>query len=294
MPPTRYRGGSVVKGQVAIIDDDQPTITLTSDAASITEGETVTFTLTRGNNTARRHLVGVRVDDPGGFLQGDYPGDPEGVETPTSVMFSAGDTTKTIAITPPDDRRDIPDGALTLTVEEARRLRDSGDQPQTVQVADNDVAPQVQITFNHDEVEEGEELVLTITRIGEDKNDLEIPMMGGRADDQRFTVIGLDPASLWPPSATVCPTTTEGPDVEYSFTLHPENPEFWTPTGDTTVTARIVDNDPYLVGVQALESSVNEGFPSLPVLPRRAYRGHRAGEFTSLSGGDGSRCGYCR
>ena len=246
LPPTRYRGGSVVKGQVAIIDDDQPTITLTSDATSITEGETVTFTLTRGNNTAVETLVGVRVDDPGGFLQGDYPGAPDGVETPTSVMFSAGDTTKTIAITPPDDRRDIPDGALTLTVEEAAGYEILGSNPQTVQVADNDVAPQVQISFNHDEVEEGEELVLTITRIGEDKNDLEIPMMGGRADDQRFTVIGMDPGeSLATLRYSLPDDDRKGPDVEYSFTLQPENLEFWTPTGDTTVTAKIVDNDPY-------------------------------------------------
>ena len=197
------------------------------------------------------------------------------METPTSVMFSAGDTTKTIAITPPDDRRDIPDGALTLTVEESPGYEILGTNPQTVQVADNDVAPQVQISFNHDEVEEGEELVLTIARIGEDKNDLEIPMMGGRADDQRFTVIGMDPGeSLATLRYSLPDDDRKGPDVEYSFTLHPENPEFWTPTGDTTVTARIVDNDPYRVGVQALESSVNEGFP----IPFRFFHDGHTGD----------------
>ena len=105
LSPKKHRGSSIVRGQVAIIDDDQPTITLTADETSITEGEAVTFTLTRAKNTAVQTIVGVRIDDPGEFLQGDYPGDPDGVETPTSVMFADGDTTKTIIITPPDDRR---------------------------------------------------------------------------------------------------------------------------------------------------------------------------------------------
>ena len=260
LSPKKHRGSSIVRGQVAIIDDDQPTITLTADKTSITEGEAVTFTLTRGNNSAVQTTVGVRIDDPGNFLQGDYPGDPDGVETPTSVMFDNGDTTKTITITPPDDRRDIADGSLTFTVEADPGYEILGTNPRTVQVVDNDVAPQVQISFNHDEVEEGEELVLTITRIGEDKNDLEIPMMGGRADDQRFTVIGMDPGESAATLRYMLPDDdVKGPDVEYSFTLLPENLEFWTPTGDSTVSAEIVDNDPYRVSVRAFRSRVDEG-----------------------------------
>ena len=36
------------------------------------------------------------MDDPGKFLQGDYPGGTDGVDTPTSVMFADGETTKTV------------------------------------------------------------------------------------------------------------------------------------------------------------------------------------------------------
>ena len=274
-PKRRYRGTSVVKGQVTINDDDQPTITLTADATSITEGEPVTFTLTRTNNTAVQTLVGVRIDDPGAFLQGDYPGDPAGVDTPTIVMFDDGDTTKTVTITPPDDRRDIADSSLTFTLEADPGYEILGANTQTVQVADNDVAPQVQISFNHDEVEEGEELVLTITRIGEDKNDLEIPMMGGPVGDQRFMVVGMDPGqSQFELRYSLPDDDVRGPGVEYSFTLQPENPEFWTPAGDTTVTAKIVDNDPYRVGVQALEASVNEGYP----IPLRFFHDGHTGD----------------
>ncbi len=258
--PAKRRGSSVVKGQVAIMDDDQPTIELTSDKTSFVEGETVNFTLTRGNNTTGELIVGVEVDDPGSFLLGDYVGDADGVETPTSVMFADGDATKTVAIALPDDRRDIPDSALTFTVEEDPAYEILGTNPQTVDVVDNDVAPQVQISFNHDEVEEGQDLILIVKRIGEDKNDLEIPMTGGRDDDQRFTVIGLDPGESEAHLRYNLPDDEfKGPDVGYSFTLQPENPEFWTPTGDTTVTAKIVDNDPYRVSVRAFSTSVDEG-----------------------------------
>ena len=258
--PTKRRGSSVVKGRVAILDDDQPTIELSSDETSVTEGETVNFILTRGNNTTGELIVGVEVDDPGTFLLGDYVGDADGVETPTSVMFADGDATKTVAIALPDDRRDIANSALTFTVEEDPGYEILGTNPQTVQVVDNDVAPQVQISFNHDEVEEGQDLILIVKRIGEDKNDLEIPMTGGRDDDQRYTVIGLDPGESEAHLRYNLPDDEyKGPDVGYSFTLQPENPEFWIPTGDTTVTAKIVDNDPYRVSVRAFRASVDEG-----------------------------------
>ena len=258
--PAKRRGSSIVKGQVSIIDDDQPTIELTADKTSVTEGEAVVFTLTRGNNTTGELLVGIQVDDPGNFLLGDYVGDADGVETPTSVMFADGESAKTVAITPPDDRRDISDSSLIFTVEEAPAYEILGTNPQTVEVVDNDVAPQVQISFNYDEVEEGQDLILIVKRIGEDKNDLEVPMTGGRDDDQRFTVIGLDPGESEAHLRYSLPDDEyKGPDVGYSFTLQPENLEFWTPTGDTTVSAKIVDNDPYRVSVRAFSASVDEG-----------------------------------
>ena len=163
--------------KVRILDDDRPTITLSVDDTSITEGDTATFTLTRGNNTANELIVGVSVDDPGGFLEGNFASD--AVEVPSSIMFAAGETTKEIAITPPDDWRDILDNAITFTVAAEPHYDIVGSSSLTVQVADNDVAPQVSINFNHAEVDEGADLVLEIRRIGEDKNPLEIPITAG-------------------------------------------------------------------------------------------------------------------
>ena len=128
-----------------ITDDDLPTISLSSNAPSIAEGDELTFTLTRGNNTTGELVVGVSVEDPGGFLNGNYPS--EAVEAPTSVTFAPGDVSKVITLTPPDDWRDIPDSSITFTVMDEPEFEILGDSALTVQVADNDTAPQVQISF---------------------------------------------------------------------------------------------------------------------------------------------------
>ena len=48
---------SISTKKVTILDDDRPTITLSVDDTSITEGDTATFTLTRGNNAADELIV---------------------------------------------------------------------------------------------------------------------------------------------------------------------------------------------------------------------------------------------
>ena len=71
------------------------------NSTSVTEGDPVAFTLTRAANTTGELIVGVAVDDPGGFLQGNVAW--EAVEVPSSVVFAPGETVKEINLTPPDD-----------------------------------------------------------------------------------------------------------------------------------------------------------------------------------------------
>ena len=241
-----------------ILDDDRPTITLSVDDTSITEGDTATFTLTRGNNTANELIVGVSVDDPGGFLEGNYAS--EAVAVPSSIMFAPGEATREIAITPPDDWRDIPDNAITFAVAEEPDYDIVGSSSLTVQVADDDVAPQVSISFNHAELDEGNDLVLEITRMGEDKNPLEIPITAGPVGNQQYHVAGMDAGiSLLRITYSQPDDSFRGPDHHYEATLHPGRPEFWVPTGATTVNGAIVDNDPYVVSVEAITPRVDEG-----------------------------------
>ena len=261
------------KTRVRILDDDRPTISLAADATSITEGEPVTFTLTRVNTTVGELIVGVTVDDPDGFLEGNYAS--EAVEVPSSVVFAPGEATKEVTLTPPDDYRDIPDSALTFTVAAEPGYEIAGPASLTVQVADNDVAPQVQISFNHAEVDEGEDLVLTVARIGELKNDLEVELTLGPVGNQRYSVTGLDPGQQSLTTTYSLPDDQfKGPDTHYQATLHPGNPEFWVPTGATTINGAILDNDLYTVGVRGLTASVDEG----QLLSYRVYHNGHTGE----------------
>ena len=131
---------SRLRNEANILDNDRPDITLTADKTALGEGETVTFTLTRAVNTRIETTVGVAVDDPGGFLQGNSISDR--VETPSSITFAPGEVTKTLAITPPEDWRDIPDSTLTFTVADEPHYTITADASIAVPVTDNDIAPQ--------------------------------------------------------------------------------------------------------------------------------------------------------
>ena len=250
-----YRPAST---QVRIVDDDQPTVSLSVNSTSVTEGDPVAFTLTRGANTTGELIVGVAVDDPGGFLQGNVAW--EAVEVPSSVVFAPGETVKEINLTPPDDWRDIPDSTLTFTVTQEPKFEMVGPASLTVQVADDDVAPQVQISFNEAEVDEGNDLILAISRIGEDKNPLEVDLTFGPVDDQQYQVVVMETGqSLLHIIYNHPDDSRKGPDVVYEATLLLGPPEFWTPTGQTTITSAVLDNDPYRVGVEAQARIYDEG-----------------------------------
>ena len=259
-PQFRYFSGDYARAsaKVQIVDDDQPTVSLSVNSTSVTEGEPVKFTLTRGANTTGELTLDFTVDDPGGFLQGNVAWN--AVEIPSSMVFAPGETVKEINLTPPDDWRDIPNSALTFTVTQEPEFEMVGPASLTVQVADNDVAPQVQISFNHAEVYEGNDLILAITRIGDDRNPLEIEITVGPADNQEYQVVVMEAGqSLLHFVYNHPDDDRKGPDVEYKATLHSGPPEFWTPTGPTTVSGVILDDDPYRVGVVAETPNVDEG-----------------------------------
>ena len=250
--------------QVNITDDDLPAISLTSNETSITEGDELTFTLTRSNNTTGDLTVGVAVDDPGGFLQGNYLS--EAVEVPSSVAFAPGDVSKVISLTPPDDYRDIPDSTITFTVTEGPDFEVLGDKALTVQVADNDTAPQVRISFTDENgqavqsAEEGNALRLLITRVGETTNPLEIPIEAGPAGSETSTVVGMDEGQsqvyLQYDSAD---DDYREPDRVYRAELFPISDELWTAATTGRIEATITENDPYTVSVETFVTRVNEG-----------------------------------
>ena len=100
--------------------DDPPRgralITLARDQASITEGQTATFTLTRtGGDTTQELTVDLRVDDSGDYLRGNHWD--AAPDIPTQATFAANLTTATVSLTTPDDDRDLSAaGLITLNV----------------------------------------------------------------------------------------------------------------------------------------------------------------------------------
>ena len=222
--------------------------------------------------------MGVAVDDPGGFLAGNFLS--EAVEAPSSVIFAPGDVTASVNLTPPDDWRDIPDSTLTFTVMAEPEYEITGAASITVPVADNDVAPQVQISFNAAEVDEGQDLVLTITRTGEDKNPLNIGLTTGPPGHQSYRLLRMDAGhSQLVRTFNLPDDDYKSLDTEYEATLHPGPPAFWTPATPTTVTARILDNDLYTVGIEAITPAVDEG----QALQYRVYHDGHTGDWVNVN-----------
>ena len=186
---------SGVDAAFLIVGDDYPSVRLSVDSTSVTEGDPVAFTLTREGGTTGELTVGVAVDDPGGFLKGNSPS--EAVAVPSNVAFAPGETVREITLTPPDDWRDIPNGALTFRViEDKRKFEIVGPVSLTVQVADNDVAPQVAISFNESEVVEGTDLVLTIEP-GQSHFTEPVPRVGNLRPIRRACAWRPHPLVMW-------------------------------------------------------------------------------------------------
>ena len=85
------------------------------------------------------------------------------------------------------------------------------------------MAPQVAISFNESEVVEGTDLVLTIERVGDNRNPLKIPVTAGPAGDQQDQVVeiaaGMSAATL---TFSLPDNTYKGPDFQYEATLRPD------------------------------------------------------------------------
>ena len=91
-----------------------PVVSIARVAASITEGDSAEFQLTRSGDTATAVTVDIRVEDPGNLLRGDLWDPPP--QIPTQVDIAANQTTATLSIPVPDDLRDIPSDDLKVVV----------------------------------------------------------------------------------------------------------------------------------------------------------------------------------
>ncbi len=154
------RLGTDIQVTVTIADDDLPAITVTADAASVTEGIAAEFTLRRTGIVTEVLAVEVSVSEDGDMLSG----------TPdSSVTFEIGSATAALSVATVDDAADEADSVVTVTVDadttNPAAYEVGTPATATVTVNDNDL-PAITVEADTASVTEGTAAAFTLTRAG--------------------------------------------------------------------------------------------------------------------------------
>ncbi len=133
-----YTVGSSASGSVSIADDDlpPPAVSITADAASVTEGGAASFTVTADRAPDADLTITLSVTEAAG---GDHvAADDEGTAT---VTIAKGTTEAAFPVATVDDAVDEPDGSVTVTVAAGDGYTVSSSRgAATVSVSDDDAA----------------------------------------------------------------------------------------------------------------------------------------------------------
>ena len=153
--PETYRVGEQ-NAVVTVKDNDLPTVTIEADHYSRTEGETVTFTLTREGDRNVPLTVNVSVTGGDSFITGTRP---------TTVKFEQSESTKTLTLTtvdddPEDERADV---TAAITAGSAYTIGSPGSAGVTLFDSEH-TYPEVSIRAENAVVAEGDDVVFTLTR----------------------------------------------------------------------------------------------------------------------------------
>ena len=161
---------------IRVVADEDKFVTIAAEDGSIAEGENAEFTLTRTGGVSSALTVNVRVADPGDAMRGNHwddalqPGDYQ-----KEVTFAADATTATASFPTRPNVRDTGDLTLTASVYEGDELSVWVGTPfsATVDVEDDDTAPEVSLSVDPNQIIEGEEVTFTVTRHGDTSEALE-------------------------------------------------------------------------------------------------------------------------
>ena len=156
-PGAGYDVGSPSSASVTVTDGDAlaPNLTITADAASVTEGTSVGFTITADSAPSSSIRVQVSVTGTGEHLTGT---------TPTEVTLSSGSTTAWVVLQTKNDGGDASNGSVTVTIEPGAGYNVGSPSSASVPVTDGDaVAPNLTITADAASVTEGTSVGFTIT-----------------------------------------------------------------------------------------------------------------------------------
>ena len=153
-----YSSGSTQVVGVDILDNDLPTVTIEAGQGDREEGQDVEFTLTRQGDLSVLLTVNVTITGGGDYLT-EAP--------PQTVAFAEGASTASLSLPTEDDDPVDDDDTLTVTVAAGNDYQAGEPAAASVSLFDSQrFYPSVSIRANRAVVDEGEEVVFTLTRTG--------------------------------------------------------------------------------------------------------------------------------
>ena len=231
-----------------------PEITVTADAASVTEGGDAVFTIAASPAPAADLQVDVTV-----AATGDY-GLSAGTRTVT--IPTSGSATLTLATA--GDTTDEPDGSVTVTVADGSGWTAGDPASGTVAIRDDDAAlPEVTIAVKAASVTEGGNAVFTLTASPAPAADLAVSVSvtadgdyGVTAGTRTVTIPTTGSATL---TLATADDGTDEPDGSATVTVQTGSGYTVGASASGTVAVRDDDLPPPVVTIAAKAESVSEG-----------------------------------
>ena len=156
---TAYYRQDPATAWVTIKDTDLPVVSVEADSEGVHESYDADFTLTRVGRTDIALTVNVTVTQVGSFLPS---GDP-----PSTVTFPVGSETATLTLATVGDSTLEDHGSVTVAIAEGDDYEVGLPASATTAIADNDRSGvSVSIAGENAAVDEGENVVFTVTRTG--------------------------------------------------------------------------------------------------------------------------------
>ena len=233
-----------------------PTVSISAVTTSVTEGQSITFTLTASSAPVSNLTVKVSVTQSGSFIRG----------TPTtSVTISSGQTSASFKVNTHNDSVDEPDGSITATLSAGTGYGLGSTSSKIVTVLDNDLPPKptptVSISAVTTSVTEGQSVTFTPTSSFAPNSNL--PVNVGVTQIGSF-IRGTATTSVSMPSGQTSASFSVDTDDDSvdepsgSITASVEAGTGYGVGSSSSVTATVLDNDlpklasPDILGVEPL------------------------------------------
>ena len=247
--PSGVSEGTTNETVVSITDDDVPSVTVSYGAGSysVDEGSTTTITVTLSADPERTVTIEISKANQGGASSSDYSG------VPASVVFNAGETSKTFTFAATSDTVDDDDESVKLTFGATlpSGVSEGTTNETTVSITDDDV-PSVTVSYGAGSysVDEGSTTTITVTLSADPERTVTIPISKANQDGASSSDYSGVPASVVFNSGETSKTFTfaatsdtvddDGESVKLSFGTLPTGVTEGT-TNETVVS--ITDDD---------------------------------------------------